>query len=89
MSMPTDFDDAAIVAVLDAQRGQISGDVLCLTCDYNLRTLDAFCKQVCVPQFMTIAEDMSYNHGPMLSKELFDEFLAPYYKPLTAAQRSS
>ena len=51
---------------------------------YNLKQLDAFCEQVCVPQFMTIAEDMSYNHGPMLSKELFDEFLAPYYKPLVA-----
>ena len=23
------------------------------------------------PDFMTIAEDMSYNHGPMLSGELF------------------
>jgi uroporphyrinogen-III decarboxylase len=26
-----------------------------------------------------IAEDMSYNHGPMLSYELFKEFLVPYY----------
>lgn len=34
------------------------------------------------PDFMTIAEDMSYNHGPMLSKELFDEFLLPYYRRL-------
>lgn len=25
---------------------------------------------------------MSYNHGPMLSKALFDEFLAPYYRPV-------
>lgn len=32
--------------------------------------------------FMTIAEDMSYNHGPMISQELFDEFIAPYYKRL-------
>ena len=31
---------------------------------------------------MTIAEDMSYNHGPMLSKALFDEFLLPYYRRL-------
>ena len=54
---------------------------------YNLRMLDRFCEEMCVPQFTTIAEDMSYNHGPMLSKELFDEFLAPYYKPLTAALR--
>ena len=30
--------------------------------------------------FMSFAEDMSYNNGPMLSKETFDEFLAPFYK---------
>jgi uroporphyrinogen-III decarboxylase len=38
--------------------------------------------EVCVPTFMTLAEDMSYNHGPMISKETFDEFLAPYYRKL-------
>jgi hypothetical protein len=32
--------------------------------------------------FMTFGEDMSYNHGPMLSRELFDEFLAPFYKEI-------
>ena len=42
-------------------------------------------ENVCVPQFMTVAEDMSYNHGPMCSKEQFDEFHAPYYKRLVAA----
>jgi uroporphyrinogen-III decarboxylase len=31
---------------------------------------------------MTFAEDMSYNHGPMLSKDAFDEFLAPYYREI-------
>jgi len=55
--------------------------------EYNLRLLDGFCEHVCVPQFMTIAEDMSYNHGPMCSKEQFDEFLAPYYKRLVPALR--
>lgn len=30
--------------------------------------------------FMSFAEDMSYNLGPMISKEIFDNFLAPYYK---------
>lgn len=55
--------------------------------EYNLRALDKFCEQVCVPQFMTIAEDMSYNHGPMVSKELFDEFLAPCYRRLVPALR--
>lgn len=34
---------------------------------------------ICTPDFMTFAEDMSYNHGPMLSHELFDEFMKPYY----------
>jgi hypothetical protein len=38
--------------------------------------------RVCVPTFMTLAEDMSYNHGPMISKNTFDEFLAPYYRKL-------
>ena len=45
---------------------------------WMLDTLDAVCA-VGTPDFMTFAEDMSYNHGPMLSKELFDEFCAPYY----------
>ncbi|HUT75541.1 MAG TPA: uroporphyrinogen decarboxylase family protein [Armatimonadota bacterium] len=45
---------------------------------FNLRVLDQFC-EICIPDFMTVAEDMSYNHGPMLSKPHFDEFMAPYY----------
>ncbi|MFB3892166.1 MAG: uroporphyrinogen decarboxylase family protein [Phycisphaerae bacterium] len=36
--------------------------------------------KVCVPTFVTFAEDMSYNHGPMLSKPQFDQFIAPYYR---------
>ena len=30
--------------------------------------------------FMSFAEDMSYNLGPMISEECFDEFLAPFYR---------
>lgn len=30
--------------------------------------------------FITFAEDLSYNHGPMLSKKSFDTFLLPYYR---------
>lgn len=48
-------------------------------CDFCIRAIHAVC-QVFAPDFITIAEDMSYNHGPMLSKALFDEFLAPYYR---------
>ncbi len=47
--------------------------------DYHFRTLEKVAR-VCVPTFMTFAEDMSYNLGPMISKEIFDEFLAPYYR---------
>jgi hypothetical protein len=46
---------------------------------FNMRSLDAFCA-ICVPDFMTFAEDMSYNNGPMISKDLFDTFMAPYYR---------
>jgi uroporphyrinogen-III decarboxylase len=47
--------------------------------DWMLRMIDELCS-ICVPDFMTFAEDMSYNHGPMLSKALFDEFMLPYYR---------
>jgi hypothetical protein len=47
--------------------------------EYILRCLDDFCA-ICTPDFITIAEDMSYNHGPMISRELFNEFMAPYYR---------
>lgn len=49
---------------------------------FNLRAIDEFCTRVCTPDFMTFGEDMSYNNGPMLSKQCFDEFLAPYYKKI-------
>ena len=47
--------------------------------DWVCRMIDEVCT-VCTPDFMTFAEDMSYNHGPMLSKGLFDEFMRPYYE---------
>ena len=46
--------------------------------EWMLKVIDGVCA-VCSPDFMTFAEDMSYNHGPMLSKDLFDEFMKPYY----------
>ncbi len=51
---------------------------------FNLRMLDAVCAVV-TPDMVGIAEDMSYNHGPMLSRECFDEFLLPYYRQLIPA----
>ncbi|MEW6749370.1 MAG: uroporphyrinogen decarboxylase family protein [Candidatus Latescibacterota bacterium] len=49
--------------------------------EYNLRVIEEVCS-VCTPDFMTFGEDLSYNHGPMLSEGLFEEFLAPYYRRL-------
>jgi hypothetical protein len=56
---------------------QINQDLL----DFNLRLFDQM-TAVCVPTFMTIAEDMSYNRGPMISEKFFNEFIAPYYRQL-------
>ena len=50
------------------------------------RAVDEVCS-ICTPDFMTFAEDMSYNHGPMLSKQQFDEFLRPYYDRVIPAIR--
>ena len=49
--------------------------------DFNFRLLDRMF-DICVPTFMTIAEDMSYNNGPMISQKTFEEFVAPYYREL-------
>ena len=46
---------------------------------YAQRALEA-AFTVLTPDFLMLSEDMSYNHGPMLSKACFDEFLAPYYR---------
>ncbi len=50
-------------------------------CDFNLQLIDQFFS-VCCPTFLTLAEDMSYNNGPMISRRVFDEFMAPYYRRL-------
>ena len=49
--------------------------------DFNLRILDQV-ERTCIPTFVTLAEDMSYNHGPMISGQHFDEFIAPYYRQI-------
>lgn len=47
--------------------------------DYNIRVVEALFP-ILVPDMVGFAEDMSYNHGPMLSYQLFKSFLLPYYK---------
>ncbi len=48
---------------------------------WQLSTLEEFCR-ICTPDFITIAEDMTYNHGPMIGKELYDDRLLPWYRKL-------
>jgi hypothetical protein len=56
---------------------RINADLL----DFNLKLVDRIL-DACVPTFVTLAEDMSYNHGPMISQRMFEDFLAPYYRRL-------
>jgi hypothetical protein len=55
--------------------------------DFILRWLDQVCA-VAVPDFLTLAEDMSYNHGPMLSERMFARLLAPYYRQVVPAMQA-
>ncbi len=54
---------------------RINGDLA----DWHIRVIEQI-GSVCRPDFMTFAEDMSYNQGPMLSEELYNVFLRPYYQ---------
>ena len=54
--------------------------------DWILRVIEQLCG-VRTPDFMTFAEDMSYNHGPMLSETLFNGFMRPYYRKIIPALR--
>lgn len=49
-----------------------------------VRTVEQL-NEIAEPDFMTFAEDMSYNNGPMLSRQQFDEFLLPYYQRVIPA----
>lgn len=49
--------------------------------EWQIGVLNEFA-QYMKADFMTIAEDMSYNHGPMISENLFDEYMKPYYQML-------
>lgn len=46
---------------------------------WHLQIIRKICS-ISPPDFMTFAEDLSYNKGPMLSEEMFQEFLTPYYR---------
>ncbi|HBP39142.1 MAG TPA: hypothetical protein DD640_10480 [Clostridiales bacterium] len=47
--------------------------------DFHIRLIEAVF-QFLTPDIMVLAEDMSYNKGSMISREMFREFLLPYYR---------
>lgn len=53
------------------------------------RKVVEYCADKRVFDFMTFAEDMSYNLGPMLSQEHFDAFMAPYYREIVPALKQA
>lgn len=46
--------------------------------EWQLSVVEEF-SSIMAADFMTIAEDMSYNLGPMLSQEAYQAFIHPYY----------
>ncbi len=49
--------------------------------EFNVRVVEALFPTL-KPDMVGFAEDLSYNHGPMLSKKQFEQFLTPYYQRL-------
>lgn len=50
-------------------------------CTYYQKALEKV-YSIFTPDFMTFAEDMSYNLGPMLSREQYNQFMLPFYNRL-------
>jgi len=46
--------------------------------EFNMRALQSLF-ETDMPDYVIYSEDMSYNHGSMVSKECFDDFILPYY----------
>jgi hypothetical protein len=55
---------------------------------YTLRLFEEVCR-IEKPDFITLAEDMSFRGGPMLGKELFDQYLAPFCQRVLPAMRDA
>jgi len=54
---------------------------------FNLKVVEALFP-VLKPDMVGFAEDMSYNNGPMLSRDCFNEFLLPYYRRVIPSIRA-
>ncbi len=49
--------------------------------EYTLRCLETLF-DILKPDFYCMSEDMSYNLGPMIGEDLFDEFMLPHYRKI-------
>ena len=56
-------------------------------CEFHKKCLEILYRHI-KPCFMTFGEDMSYNLGPMLSKDMYDEFMLPYYRELVPIMKA-
>ena len=56
---------------------QINSDLV----EYNIKLLHKLFR-ICTPDIIIFAEDTSYKMGPMLSPELYEEFISPYYRKI-------
>lgn len=54
--------------------------------EFHLRVIRGMARGA-APVFVTFAEDMSYNHGPMIAEAMFQEFMLPYYAKVIPALR--
>ena len=59
-----------------------NGDLYHRMCEdltkYLTGLFEKFCS-ILVPDYVVVMEDMSYNHGPMISETMFEEFVGAYY----------
>ncbi|MBD3241278.1 MAG: hypothetical protein GF331_11880 [Chitinivibrionales bacterium] len=53
---------------------------------YVLRLIDEICR-IERPDFVTLAEDMSFRGGPMLGVELFEQYIAPFCRHVLPSMR--
>jgi len=63
---------------------EITRDLL----DFNMKALQELFK-VMKPDFIGYGEDMSYNHGPMLSEACYNKFMLRHYQALTEFTREN
>jgi len=55
--------------------------------NYHMKLFDEFCS-ILVPDYIVMMEDMSYNNGPMISQDMYNEFVGAYYEKVLPAMKN-